>query len=178
MATHAKTVEAGREPFSVLAINSGSSSLRFTLFKAGESLAQILTGKFERIGLPDAGVPVNVTLLFSREHYLAAAEACLRGIERRIEAGLNPLVGSVASVFISRWDVAVVGRIPEALNNRLGIAIAGRIYKAHLNLAHLKPRLLGHWGTTPGPPILHLNGYPIAKPTDLLHLTVDPSSPH
>jgi transaldolase len=77
-----------------------------------------------------AGVPVNVTLLFSREQYVAAAEAFLRGIERRIEAGLNPNVGSVASVFISRWDVAVMNKVPEALRNRLGIAIAQRTYKA------------------------------------------------
>jgi transaldolase len=81
-----------------------------------------------------AGVPVNVTLLFSREQYVAAAEAYLRGIERRIAAGLNPRVGSVASMFISRWDVSVAGKVPEALNNRLGIAIAGRIYKAYLEL--------------------------------------------
>jgi transaldolase len=81
-----------------------------------------------------AGVPVNVTLLFSREHYVAAAGAYLRGIERRIAAGLNPEVGSVASVFISRWDAAVAGKVPEALNNRLGIAIAGRIYQAYLDL--------------------------------------------
>ena len=81
-----------------------------------------------------AGVPVNVTLLFSREQYEAAAEAYLRGIERRIAARLNPQVGSVASMFISRWDVAVADKIPEELNNRLGIAIAGRIYKAYLDL--------------------------------------------
>jgi transaldolase len=81
-----------------------------------------------------AGVAVNVTLLFSREQYVAAAEAYLRGIERRIAAGLNPQVGSVASMFISRWDVAVAGRVPEALSNRLGIAIAARIYKAYLEL--------------------------------------------
>jgi transaldolase len=81
-----------------------------------------------------AGVPVNVTLLFSREQYVAAAEAYLRGIERRIAAGLNPQVGSVASMFISRWDVAVVGKVPKPLNNRLGIAIAGRIYQAYLEL--------------------------------------------
>jgi transaldolase len=78
-----------------------------------------------------AGVPVNVTLLFSREHYVAAAEAFLRGIERRIDAGLNPNVGSVASVFISRWDVAVMNKVPEALRDRLGIAIAQRTYKAY-----------------------------------------------
>ena len=77
-----------------------------------------------------AGVPVNVTLLFSREHYVAAAEAFLRGIERRIAAGLKPGVGSVASLFISRWDAAVAGKVPQALQNRLGIAIAKRTYKA------------------------------------------------
>lgn len=77
-----------------------------------------------------AGVPVNVTLLFNREHYLAAAEAFIRGIERRIEAGLNPRVGSVASVFVSRWDTAVAKKVPEALRDKLGIAIAGRAYKA------------------------------------------------
>ena len=81
-----------------------------------------------------AGVPVNITLLFSREQYVVAAEAVLRGIERRIAAGLNPQVGSVASMFISRWDVAVAGKVPEALNNQLGIAIAGRIYQAYLDL--------------------------------------------
>lgn len=77
-----------------------------------------------------AGIPINVTLLFSREHYLAAAEAFLRGVERRIEAGLNPLVSSVASVFVSRWDGAVAGKVPENLRNQLGIAIAKRTYKA------------------------------------------------
>ena len=81
-----------------------------------------------------AGVPVNVTLLFSDDQYLAAADAFMRGIERRIEAGLPPDVGSVASVFISRWDVAVAGKVPEALNNQLGIAVAKRTYKAYLDL--------------------------------------------
>jgi transaldolase len=81
-----------------------------------------------------AGVPVNVTLLFSREQYVAAAEAFLRGIERRIEAGLKPVVSSVASVFISRWDAAVIDSVPAALRNRLGIAMAGRIYKAYRDL--------------------------------------------
>src|SRR5262245_10794233 len=77
-----------------------------------------------------AGVPINVTLLFSREHYVAAAEAFLRGVERRMEAGLNPNVGSVASVFVSRWDAAVAGKVPATLQNKLGIAIAQRTYKA------------------------------------------------
>ncbi len=81
-----------------------------------------------------AGIPVNVTLLFSWEQYVAAAEAYLRGVERRIEAGLNPAVGSVASLFISRWDVAVSGKVPSELNNRLGIAVAQRSYKAYREL--------------------------------------------
>jgi len=81
-----------------------------------------------------AGVPVNVTLLFSREQYLAAAGAYLRGVERRIERGLNPDVGSVASLFISRWDVAVSGKVPDALRDQLGIAIARRAYKAYCGL--------------------------------------------
>jgi transaldolase len=78
-----------------------------------------------------AGVPVNVTLLFSREQYMAAAEAFLRGIERRIDAGLQADVASVASVFVSRWDAAVAGKVPAALNNKLGIAIAKRTYQAY-----------------------------------------------
>jgi transaldolase len=81
-----------------------------------------------------AGIPVNVTLLFSREQYLAVAEAYLRGVERRIEAGLNPNVGSVASVFVSRWDAAVASHLPEALRNRLGIAVAMRTYQAYRTL--------------------------------------------
>ncbi|HEX7777831.1 MAG TPA: transaldolase [Vicinamibacterales bacterium] len=81
-----------------------------------------------------AGVPVNVTLLFSDDQYLAAADAFMRGIERRIEAGLKPDVPSVASIFISRWDVAVTGKVPQSLNDRLGIAIAKRAYKAYLGL--------------------------------------------
>ncbi|MGZ3293923.1 MAG: transaldolase family protein, partial [Xanthobacteraceae bacterium] len=81
-----------------------------------------------------AGVPVNVTLLFSDEQYLAAADAFMRGVERRINAGLAPDIGSVASVFISRWDVAVTGKVPATLNNQLGIAVAKRTYKAYLDL--------------------------------------------
>ena len=81
-----------------------------------------------------AGVPVNVTLLFSREQYAAAADSYLRGLERRIAAGLTPDVSSVASIFISRWDVAVTGKVPEHLRNKLGIAIAMRTYKAYRTL--------------------------------------------
>ncbi len=80
------------------------------------------------------GVPVNVTLLFSAAHYTGAAEAYLRGIERRIAAGLDPKVHSVASMFISRWDKAVMGKVPKELQDRLGIAIAKRTYKAYRDL--------------------------------------------
>jgi transaldolase len=81
-----------------------------------------------------AGIPINVTLLFSHEQYLAAAEAYLRGIERRLEAGLDPRVGSVASLFVSRWDVAIRDKVPTALRNKLGIAIAGRAHRSYREL--------------------------------------------
>ncbi len=80
------------------------------------------------------GVPINVTLLFSREHYLAAAEAYLRGIERRVEDGLDPRVESVASIFVSRWDATVKDEVSPPFHNRLGIAIAMRAYRAYRNL--------------------------------------------
>jgi len=81
-----------------------------------------------------AGIPINVTLLFSREQYLAAANAYMRGIERRLAAGLNPHVPSVASLFISRWDVLVNKKVPESMHDRIGIAIAKRTYKAYREL--------------------------------------------
>ena len=81
-----------------------------------------------------AGIPVNVTLLFSREQYAAAAEAYMRGVERRISAGLNPNVASVASVFVSRWDTSVAGKVPEDLRNRLGIAVGASIYSQYYSL--------------------------------------------
>jgi transaldolase len=119
----ASTVAAARD----LHARAGRSNLFIKIPGTREGLPAIEEAIF-------AGVPINVTLLFSREHYLAAAEAFLRGIERRIEAGLNPDVGSVASVFISRWDAAVMDRIPESLRDRLGIAMAGRTYKAYRDL--------------------------------------------
>jgi transaldolase len=88
-----------------------------------------------------ANVPVNVTLLFSCEQYISAAEAYLRGVERRIAAGLDPKVASIASIFVSRWDVAVKDTVPSALRNRLGIAIAQRTYKAYRELL-VSPRWL------------------------------------
>jgi transaldolase len=88
-----------------------------------------------------SGVPVNVTLLFSPEHYVAAADAWLRGIERRIESGLKPDVASVASVFISRWDTAVANQAPGHLKNQLGIAVGKQCYRASCRLL-LSTRLL------------------------------------
>ena len=80
------------------------------------------------------GVPINVTLLFDKDQYVAAAEAYLRGIERRVSAGLNPAVGSVASLFISRWDVAVASRVPSELKNQLGLVVGRETYRAYRDL--------------------------------------------
>ncbi|MFL6654017.1 MAG: transaldolase [Sulfurifustis sp.] len=97
-----------------------------------------------------AGVPVNVTLLFSREQYIASAEAYMRGIERRIAAGLDPVVGSAASIFVSRWDAAVADRVPNSLRNRLGIAIARRTYRAYRELlASVRWRTLANASAQP-----------------------------
>src|SRR5580693_3709226 len=85
-----------------------------------------------------AGVPINVTLLFSREQYLSVADAYMRGIERRIAAGLDPRINSVASLFVSRWDRAVADKVPPELTNRLGIAIGMRTYRAHCELLETK----------------------------------------
>jgi transaldolase len=81
-----------------------------------------------------AGVPINVTLLFSNAQYVAAAEAFMRGIERRIKAGLPAAVASVASIFVSRWDVAINGKVPAALDDKLGIAVARQAYRSYLAL--------------------------------------------
>jgi transaldolase len=81
-----------------------------------------------------AGVPINVTLLFSRDHYVAAAEAYIRGLERRVEAGLQPDVCSVASIFVSRWDKAVMGKVPQDLRGQLGITIAKQAYRSYREL--------------------------------------------
>jgi transaldolase len=118
-----RTIEAARD----LSQRGNKSNLFIKIPGTEEGLPAIEAAIF-------AGVPINVTLLFSREQYIAAAEAYLRGMERRIEAGLNPAVASVASVFISRWDVAIAGKVPAELTNRLGIAIAQRTYKAYLEL--------------------------------------------
>jgi transaldolase len=118
-----------------------------------------------------AGIPINVTLLFSREQYLAAADAFARGVERRIEAGLDPAVGSVASVFISRWDVAVAAKVPESLRDQLGIAIAKRTYKAYRELANSArwQRIL-NFGARPQRLLLASTGTKDPKASDTLYV--------
>ena len=118
-----------------------------------------------------AGVPINVTLLFSREQYLAAADAFLRGIERRIDAGLKPVVASVASVFISRWDAAVKGKVPETLSNQLGIAIAKRTYKAYRELlASPRWQRAFNFGARPQRLLLASTGTKDPRASDILYI--------
>lgn len=118
-----------------------------------------------------AGIPVNVTLLFSREQYVAAADAYLRGIERRITAGLNPAVGSVASLFVSRWDVAVGGKVPAELANRLGIAIAQRCYRAYGEwLASRRVRRAANFGARAQRLLWASTGTKDPKASDMLYV--------
>jgi transaldolase len=119
----AKTLAAARDLF----IRAARPNVFIKIPGTVEGLAAIEEAIF-------AGVPINVTLLFSSGQYVAAAEAYLRGIERRIAAGLKPVVESVASVFISRWDVAVATKVPEHLRGRLGVAIAGKVYRSYQTL--------------------------------------------
>ena len=118
-----------------------------------------------------AGVPINVTLLFSREQYLAAAAAYLRGIERRIAAGLNADVPSVASLFISRWDVAVADKVPAELINRLGIAIGQRSYKAYCELiASARYQRAMNEGARPQRLLMASTGTKDPKASDVLYI--------
>ncbi|MCX7782104.1 MAG: transaldolase [Meiothermus sp.] len=119
-----------------------------------------------------AGVPINVTLLFSREQYLAAAEAYLRGLERRLEAGLSPRGASVASVFVSRWDRAVAGRVPAELQNRLGLAMMGRVYKAYRDLlASPRWKRLEALGARPQRALWASTGMKDPKASDVLYVS-------
>jgi transaldolase len=119
-----------------------------------------------------AGVPINVTLLFSREHYLAAAQAYMRGLERRIAAGLPPNVASVASVFVSRWDKAVLGKVPEALRDRLGIAIAKRTYAAYRTLLNSdRWQRLANAGARPQRLLWASTGTKDPEASDVLYIT-------
>jgi transaldolase len=118
-----------------------------------------------------SGIPINVTLLFSREQYAGAAEAFIRGIERRIAAGLKPDVGSVASVFVSRWDAAVANTVPEPLRNQLGIAIAKRTYKASRDL-RASPRWQRAYnaGARPQRPLWASTGTKDPRASDVLYI--------
>jgi transaldolase len=119
-----------------------------------------------------AGVPINVTLLFSREHYVAAADAYMRGIERRIAAGLNPDVRSVASVFISRWDRAVAGKVPPELHAQLGIAIAKRTYHAYRTmLGSDRVHRLANRGARPQRLLWASTGTKDPSDSDILYIT-------
>jgi len=118
-----------------------------------------------------AGIPINVTLLFSSEQYAAAAEAFLRGIERRITAGLNPYVGSVASVFISRWDAAVAGKVADKLQNQLGIAIAKRTFKAYCDvLSSDRWQRVFNFGARPQRLLWASTGTKDPKASDILYI--------
>jgi transaldolase len=118
-----------------------------------------------------AGVPVNVTLLFSTAHYLAAAEAWLRGTERRIAAALSPNVGSVASLFISRWDVAVAGQVPAELEMQLGIAVGRQAYKAYGDLlASPRWRRVMNEGASPQRLLLASTGTKDPQAADTLYV--------
>jgi len=118
-----------------------------------------------------AGVPINVTLLFSTAHYQAAAEAWLRGIERRLDAGLSPDVGSVASLFISRWDVAVAGKLPAELEIQLGIAVGRQAYKAYGDwLASARVRRVMNEGAVPQRLLLASTGTKNPKASDTLYV--------
>ncbi len=118
-----------------------------------------------------AGVPVNVTLLFSREQYVASADAYLKGLERRVAAGLNPDVRSVASLFISRWDKSTMDKVPANLRNKLGVAIAGRSYKAYCDLlATDRFQRLGGLGARPQRLLFASTGTKDPKASDVLYI--------
>ena len=156
----ARTIAAAKE----LSAQAGRPNLFIKIPGTREGLPAIEEAIF-------AGVAVNVTLLFSREQYVAAAEAYLRGIERRLAAGINPQVGSVASMFISRWDAAVATKAPEPLNNQLGIAMAGRIYKAYVDLL-CNPRWLRAYnaGARPQRLLWASTGSKDPKASDILYI--------
>lgn len=118
-----------------------------------------------------AGIPINVTLLFSHDQYLAAAEAVLRGVERRIEAGLNPDVTSVASVFISRWDTAVAARVPATMQNRLGIAVGKQVFKAYRSfIASERSQRAMNFGARPQRLLFASTGTKDPKASDILYV--------
>ena len=144
--------------------NAGLSNLFIKIPGTKEGLPAIEEAIF-------AGVPINVTLLFSSEQYVAAAEAFLRGIERRIDAGLNPNVGSVASLFVSRWDSAVMGKVPENLRDKLGIAVAQRAYREYNKLlASSRWQRAFNFGARPQRLLWASTGTKDPKASDILYI--------
>jgi transaldolase len=118
-----------------------------------------------------AGVAVNVTLLFSREHYLASADAYMRGLERRVAAGLSPDVRSVASVFLSRWDGATMDKVPDPLRDKLGIAIGQRVYKAYRDVLDSdRWQRLANFGARPQRLLFASTGTKDPKASDVLYI--------
>jgi transaldolase len=156
----ASTLKAAKDLFA----RAGRPNLHIKIPGTKEGLPAIEEATF-------AGIPVNVTLLFSREQYLAAADAWLRGVERRIEAGIDPDVRSVGSVFVSRWDVAVAPKVPPDLRNQLGNAMAGRIYAAARAL-HGSPRWqrAQNAGTRPQRVLWASTGTKDPKASDILYV--------
>jgi transaldolase len=119
-----------------------------------------------------AGVAINVTLLFSREQYLASADAYMRGLERRIAAGLNPDVRSVASVFLSRWDGATMDKVPDRLRDKLGIAIGQQVYRAYRDiLSSDRWQRLANFGARPQRLLFASTGTKDPKASDVLYIT-------
>jgi transaldolase len=144
---------------------AGRSNLYIKIPGTPEGLAAVEGAIF-------AGVPVNVTLLFSPQQYTAAAEAYMRGIERRLAANLDPGVSSVASLFISRWDVAVKDQIPDELRNCLGIAVAGRAYQAYRDLlASPRWRELANAGARPQRLLWASTGTKDPSASDILYIS-------
>ena len=118
-----------------------------------------------------AGVSINVTLLFDRSQYLAAADAYMRGLERRIAAGLSPDVRSVASVFVSRWDKATMEKVPDNLRDRLGIAIGQQAYKAYRDVLESdRWQRLANWGARPQRLLFASTGTKDPKASDVLYV--------
>jgi transaldolase len=119
-----------------------------------------------------SGVAINVTLLFSREHYLASAEAYMRGLERRVAAGLSPDVRSVASVFLSRWDGATMDKVPDALKDKLGIAIGQQVYKAYRDVLESdRWQRLANFGARPQRLLFASTGTKDPKASDVLYIS-------
>src|ERR1700732_1723827 len=156
----ASTIAAAKE----LSARAGRPNLFIKIPGTKEGLPAIEESIF-------SGVPVNVTLLFSREHYAAAAEAYLCGIARGIAAGLKPDVGSVASLFISRWDAAVMGEVPDPLSNRLGVAIGKRAYRAYCDLiASPRWKRIFNAGARPQRLLFASTGTKDPKASDVLYI--------